>query len=486
MALKRQLTEPEKQLVIQRQGLRCFILDHPIESEADVEYDHIHPFSDNGASLIDNVAIVCRRHNREKGSLSLSEYRDRLALRHFFEGAKKRRLDDLLQDRLTRSGYGHRVTSEVNGEQITLHLDTGSLTRTLEGCPATGEKFFYAVLPVSVLRNDTDLQPRALEPERLWDLYRHLLTHTQLAPAVCRMVDGQILLFDGQHKAAVQVWAGRTHIDCKVYVNPDPRRLKETNLTAHDKLRQMPFYTSTLIEKYAGLASEDWQAFLESPNPKTEANFVNFMRERAKLSKAEAVKRIRSLIQRNVLEHPDNQLKEYVAEENRARQQPLTFNRLEKTFFAEFIAPPPLSDEFETETYHRDEERENLVRLMNLIVQHELAGKWAPERNDDAHRRAARLFSAGALRAWVPILRDAMAPALQVFDHEERSRLLYRELDDQGFAVVERLLNRLFSHKVWVDANPDLNDLRYDNAERGKEILHREGLSANWILGGDS
>ena len=486
MALKRQLTEAEKQQVLQRQGLRCFVLDHPIETEADVEYDHIHPFSDQGPSSIDNVAIVCKRHNREKGGMSLSEYRDRLGLRRFFEGAKKRRLDDLLQERLTGSGYGQRVNSEVDGDRITLHLDFGTLSARLEECPATGERFFYALLPVSVIRNDMELQPRPLEPVHLWDLYRHLLTRTQLAPAVCRLVDGQILLFDGQHKAAAQVWAGRNRIDCKVYVNPDPRRLKETNLVAHDKLRQMPFFTSTLIEKYAGLAAEDWESFLDSLKPKTEANFVEFMRERAALSKAEALKRIRSMIYLDVLEHTENQLREYLAEENRARQQPLTFNRLEKTFFAEFIAPPPLSDEFETETYHRDEERGNLVRLMNLIVEKTLAGKWAPERNDDAHRKVARLFSAGALRAWVPILRDAMAPALQVFDHDERSRLLYRELDDRDFTVIERLLDRLFSHKVWVDANPDLNDLRYDNAERGKEILRREGLSAHWILGGDS
>src|SRR3972149_2008645 len=171
MALKRQLTEAEEQQVLQRQGLRCFVLDHPIETEADVEYDHIHPFSDQGPSSIDNVAIVCKRHNREKGGMSLSEYRDRLGLRRFFEGAKKRRLDDLLQERLTGSGYGQRVNSEVDGDRITLHLDFGTLCARLEECPATGERFFYALLPVSVIRNDMELQPRPLEPVHLWDLY---------------------------------------------------------------------------------------------------------------------------------------------------------------------------------------------------------------------------------------------------------------------------------------------------------------------------
>jgi len=248
----------------------------------------------------------------------------------------------------------------------------------------------------------------------------------------------------------------------------------------------MPFYTSTLLEKYAAMATEDWEAFLTSPVPKTEANFVEFMRARANLSRADAIKRVRSMIHRDVLDHPDNQLRDYITEENRGRQNPLTMYRLEKTFFAEFVASPPLNDEFETDSYHRDEERENLVRLVNLVVRRTLVGRWAPERNDSEHRKAARLYSAGALRAWVPLLRDALAPALRLFDEEERKRLFYRFLDDREFAVIEQLLDRLFSHKVWVDMNPELNDLRYDNAERAKEILKGQGLTPGWILGSEA
>jgi hypothetical protein len=213
---------------------------------------------------------------------------------------------------------------------------------------------------------------------------------------------------------------------------------------------------------------------------------VDFMRAKADLTKAEAAKRIRSMIYKDILEHPDNQLRDYIAEENRTRENPLTMYRMEKTFFSEFIAPPPLTDEFESESYHRDEERENFVQLVNKIVGRVLADRWAPERRDAAHAMAARIFSAGALRAWVPFLRDALAPALQVFEHEERKRLLYRPLGESDFENIDRLVDRLFSHKVWEDADPELNDLRYDNAERAKEMLRRWDLTPNWILGGDA
>jgi len=428
--------------------------------------------------------VVCKKHNREKGTLSLAQYRDRLALRRFFEGANKRRLDDLLHERLGAGGYGKQLTFETTNEAVRLFLPSGPVDEPLHECPATGERYFFVSVPAEFIQNDVELQPRPLEPDRLWELYRHLQSHTQLAPAICRLVDGHLLLFDGQHKAAAQIWAGRRILDCKVYVEPEVRRLKETNLSAHDKLRQMPFYTSTLLEKYASMAAEDWQAFLETSGPKTELAFVDFMRARVGLSRAEAIKRVRSLIYRDILENPENPVREYITEENRGRQNPLTMSRIEKTFFNEFVAAPPLNDEFESEGYHRDEEERNMVRLFKLVVDNALTGAWAPERNDDEHKKAARLFSAGALRAWVPMLRDALAPAMQVFDERERKRLFYRDLTDDQFVVVEKLLKRLFSHRVWVDLDPTLNDLRYDNAERAREMLANASLTTNWILTG--
>ncbi|HYK94344.1 MAG TPA: HNH endonuclease signature motif containing protein [Candidatus Dormibacteraeota bacterium] len=486
MVLARQIGEAEKAEVLAKQGLRCFIDGHPIDDLDDVEFDHIHAFAEGGESKPANIGVVCRKHNREKGTLSLSEYRDKIELRRFFEGAKKRRLDDLLEAKVGPRGYGQPLNIELKDGRAILYLDSGRYETPIAECPATHEPYFFAMLPVSVLRNDAELQPRALEINRVWELYRHLLTHTQLAPAVCRLVGKSVLLLDGQHKAAAQVWAGRDRVDCKIYIEPEVRRLKETNLSAHDKLRQMPFFTSTLLEKYAGMAREDWEVFLASPGAKTEATFVDFMRTKYNLSKAESVKRIRSMIYQDVIESPANTLRDYIAEENRGRSNPVTISRLEKTFFTEFVTAPPLSDEFESESYHRDEERDNLVRLFNLVVTHALADRWAPERADAAHQRATRQFSAGALRAWVPFLRDALAGGLQLFDTEDRRRIFYRELGDPEFAIIQRLLQRLLNHKVWDDPSPELNDLRYDDAERAKEMLRTRGLSPNWILGGEA
>ena len=228
MAGKRQISDAEKREVLERQGLRCFIDNHPVAEAGDLEYDHIHPYAEGGVSTIANIAAVCKKHNREKGTLTLSEYRDRLDLRAFFEGATKRRLDDLLEVRLGKAGFGQRLNSEVEDNAVKLWFDDAVPDSVpLYKCPSTGERYFYALIPVGHLRNDFELQPRSLEPDVSGSCTASLEHTTQLAPGVGRLVDGEVRLFDGQHKAAAQVWAGRKRVECKIYLDPDVRRLKE-------------------------------------------------------------------------------------------------------------------------------------------------------------------------------------------------------------------------------------------------------------------
>jgi hypothetical protein len=82
------------------------------------------------------------------------------------------------------------------------------------------------------------------------------------------------------------------------------------------------------------------------------------------------------------------------------------------------------------------------------------------------------------------MLRDALAPALGLFDAQDRARLFYRDLGAADMAKIGKLVGRLLSHKVWDDPDPELNDLRYDNPQRAKDMLVKSGLTVSWILGG--
>ena len=393
-SVKRQITDIEKQQVLAQQRrdgvLYCFVDDHPIENDDEVEFHHIKPFSESGPSEAANIGAVCKEHHRRIRTLSLSEFRDQLAMARFFEHPAPRRLDDLLEFKLSSNGFGRTVTCDGDlHSQLTLHFtetQQSPQSCSVFCCPATGMHYFYSVLPIEYICNDGELQPRPLEQKRVWELYRHLTAHTQLAPAVCRLVAGKIMLFDGQHKSAAQIWAGRRVLDCKVYIDPDVRLIKDTNLIAHDKLRQMPFFTSTLIAKYSDIFKQEWEDYLERPGSKNEADFVAFLRSRGKTT-TEAKKMLQMAIEQDVIETPENRLSEFIAERNRSRKNPVSISILQKTFLREFILSPPTAVEFEGPDDFRCDEQKNLVRLLSVIADKQLTGRWNPEANPDVISR---------------------------------------------------------------------------------------------------
>jgi len=491
-SIRRQLTEAEKETVLAQQRrdnvLRCFAIDHPIDNESDVEFHHIKPFSEEGPTEVANIGAVCKDHHRRIRTLSLSEFRDQLAMSEFFANPEPRRLDDLLELKLGLSSYGRSVrVARDQPSLLVLHFtdpQRPSQTCPVFTCPATAMKYFYSVIPIAYIRNDSDLQPRPLEPKRVWELYRHLAAHTQLAPAVCRLVGTDIMLFDGQHKSAAQIWAGRQGLDCKVYIEPEVRLLKDTNLIAHDKLRQMAFFTSTLIAKYSDIFKQEWEDYLAKPGPKNESDFVAFLRERGKTS-AEAKKMLMMAVEQDVIDDPSNLFSEYIAERNRTRKNPVSISILQKTFFKEFVLPPPTTVEFESLDDFRSEEKHNLVRIMSLVAKKQIVGNWNPEANNAAHQRAERIFGAGAMRAWVPMLRDVVAQVLQLYDAADRQRVLFRTISEPQWALIEGRVERLFTHKVWDDTSPDVvSQLKVNAAEQIRTFLQSRRLTVNWILGG--
>lgn len=490
---KRQLSDQEKQKLIEEHSskgiLRCFIDNHPIDDPSQVEFHHITPFSELGPTDIDNMAPVCKEHHKRIRTLSLQEFRDKLMLDQFFTDFRKNdgiRLDEILSYKLGNEGYGIPLNLEISNSYVKVYWsNSSSESFSLYEYPITGLKYFYALIPIEHLKNDSELQPRPLEANRMWELYRHFLRYTQLAPAICRLVDNQVLLFDGQHKTAAQIWAGRNKVECKIYINPDIRSIKETVLVAHDKLRQMPFYTSTLISKYSDLFKEDWEAYLELPGQKSEVGFIDFLVKVKGRTKTEAVKRLRSAIENDVLEDSENQLQEYISEKNKTRKNPLTIFALQRTFFSEFIAQQPMNVEFESPQDFRREEKKNLIRLMNSIVDTSLASKWNPEAKNDSHRTAERIYASGSLRAWVPMLRAVIAAKLTLIDDDERQKVFYREIDENKYiSTIEPIVKRLFSHKVWIDPDPEIDsNLRVNNLEHVKQFLNTKGLNPTWLMG---
>ena len=465
--------------------VRCYVNDHPIAEEGDIEYHHIKPFSEKGPTEVSNLAPVCKEHHRRIGVLSITEFRTRLDMERFFKVPQDRKLDDVLSEKVGDGKFGKPLSHEVSGNSVKLYLEdkTDPIELPLHECPATHYKYFSTTIPFTYIKNDEELQPRPLDMKRLWELYGHLLTHTQIAPAVCRLTGDQLLLFDGQHKSAAQIWAGRNEVECKVYVEPDIMVLKETNLAAHDKFRQMPFFTSVLISKWADIFKVEWEEYLQTEGEKSEAGFVEFLVHKGK-KKIDALNMIRSSLYNSILDDAENKAVQYVEERNRARENPLTINALKQTIFSRFIAAPPLEIKIEASDELREFERKNVINLMNTLVKATLDGKWNPDAKNNAHKTAERYYASGSLKAWSTMLRDVICAVLRLYGEEERQQVFLRKITADEQKLIDGRVERIFSHKLWTDPSPEVdNNLRVNNEQHVKEFFESKGLKVDWVLG---
>jgi len=150
---------------------------------------------------------------------------------------------------------------------VDLRSASGHAKHRLYTCPATQWKYFYATVPVDLIESDDEsdhgigLQPCYLIPEKVFELYRHFQRHLVLQPSIGRIVNNRIKLFDGQHKIAGLLWAGRREFEVKIYVTCDVRLLNQTNISAHDKFAQTRFYSSIMIMKLGSQFGADFEEY---------------------------------------------------------------------------------------------------------------------------------------------------------------------------------------------------------------------------------
>jgi hypothetical protein len=161
--LKRQLTDEEKAVILQRFGPHCYANGHTIPDDEPVQYDHIHAHGLGGDSELNNIAPMCAQHNQQKGQLPLGDFRIKLQLDTFFASGEKQTLRHLLaflaeQKRIAQ--FGCPIVAKADGDSITLDTQSGPLIYALYKCPTTGWHYFYATLNVSLLDSDDEADGR--------------------------------------------------------------------------------------------------------------------------------------------------------------------------------------------------------------------------------------------------------------------------------------------------------------------------------------
>jgi hypothetical protein len=497
--LKRQLSEGEKQTILERHGRVCFATGHPITEGDSVHYDHIRAFSDDGPTSLDNIAPMCEMHNKQKGAMPLEDFRVSLRLKQFFgegDGLTLRHLLGYLQKNKDLKSFGQAVSVHGTNGQITIETGADTLTFVVHRCPATRWRYFYATFPVELLNSDDEdeqrigLQPRYLIYDKVFGLFRHFQQHPVLQPSIGRVNKNHIVIFDGQHKVAALLWTGRRVFECKIYIEPDLRLLNETNIAAHDNFSQTRFFASVMVSRLGSEFGADFEQYknLEDGATKSESGFMKYL-DRAEgqvLTRADRNKRFRSYLYNSILQSSENKLSNYVSKSNRSTdEKPLTIDVLTKSIFACFLCTQPLDDNMATDSYRRDKEIENVVALMNMV--HDVALVfWNPKasENDETQRRLIRIFGSKSMMAWCELLKDAVCARLEIFSEEDRERPFYRELTTSEHDKVKHIVVRLMNSKIWKSpANSEVDRVLADNKSAVKEWFKKQGLDVAYLLG---
>jgi hypothetical protein len=342
------------------------------------------------------------------------------------------------------------------------------------------------------------LQPRVIDYKRLIALRDHLKNHPQLAPSIGRLLSSRLKLFDGQHKLAAQVLNNQLNVDVKVYVSPDsPAESKKlfddlmiTNLEAHSKLKQVPFYTSTLLDRLSVIYKELLDVFISSipPENHTEEKFIQFLAMQNHYSKLEAKEMLRSAIKSSALD--GSKLARYVAEASKDASYPVTIDLLSKTIFPSTLYLEPSSAKFTSAEDHRDSETVNFAEVSNLLVEEAYLDDWVPNIKGKAltniQLKARRIWHKGAVLTWSPYLKSVLYFALHIMTSDERAEILYRDhISNHQKEIIRKCFNRLFNHSMWDEPEGEIDSLLV-SARKQDDLFARKGLTEKFVIHGQS
>lgn len=479
----------------QLQGKLCFLCEKEINLQADnVEVDHIIPLADNGPDEESNWALMHAECNNKKRAQNLELAKAKMR----FDKIKEKYGGAVTTAQILEEFKGSQkeVFAQIENNEIKIRFDNEERTFPIFTDPSNDSyKCFFGLLPIEILFHDSELNPRKIiDIDKLIEEF--FGKNPQLHVALCRMHfeesggKSKVLLFDGQHKTAAQIVLGRKAVFCRVFINPDKDHLKEVNRRAHKELRQIEFFRSVLDTLGQDSFSVKFKEYLENPNtkPKSEKGFIDWI---------EAVQR--SYMERNLNHYLKSRIRDFKdpinkffgfveMEKARSRVLPISYDSVEKTLFRWFIDATPCEvDIYECENqgkpYVREIEAKNVVKLMNLLTEKTLEGKFDKKIGaykieeqirkgktiPDEHLRAFRLYRPAVFVVWSELLKEAIATYLIInrkitndMKTERRrgkgTRIFWAELDDNDWNAISKMIDKMIRHKIWIDRGETMSN----------------------------
>lgn len=367
----------------------CFISEEAIDLELHkdiLDIDHVVPSKLGGKDDPSNFALTFASANRSKqaSDLKLARILHRFKkLKDTIQEAEDRspNLDDVIK---TKGGSKHALKFRRENEHILYSLAQAGKSEVIKAPvykdKLSGLEYFFAVLPLDFVFHDDKINPRSIGSNisKLIDefYYGNPQLHIQLGWIdISENSESKVKIFDGQHKAAAQVLLGVSELPVRIFINPDEDRIILTNFRAGTTLRQVAFDKS--IQRHLGntlyidrVERYQKEHNLEADNLNfSERELTNYFKGESRELKRYILDSVRDAVTRN----SDNKLMEFVDLGGRAKEKPISYSSIEKTFYSFFIYQDlleiPISHKLEEGSNPRSLEKAQIVHLMNIIAE---------------------------------------------------------------------------------------------------------------------
>lgn len=468
------------------QNGRCYISEKPIDlalHRADLDIDHVIPTRDGGKDDRSNWALAFSHFNRSKQAADLRVARIL---------ARFERLKESVTD-ARGVNLGH-VLQEAGGSKYLLHVNVTGQPETLQyslaasGDPnvaampiwedqMSGLKHGFANLPIEYLFHDDRLNPRGIGSNiraliiEFFGKFPQL--HVPLAWIDTTEPGGaKVRIFDGQHKAAAQILLGVRRLPVRIFIDPDPDLLLTANTHAGTTLRQVAFDKATQRHLGASILIDRIDRFRSDRGlPSDYASFTE--QQLVDHFKGEQAQMRRYVIdaQRNdVTYHPQNRLRDFMEMGGKGTERPLSYSAVEKAIYSQVIygkmLDTPDDHKAEAGDNPRDLEREQIVKLLNIIADRIYVGAWEPEigsgklenkvQNDqdvpEDHLRAHRMGREEILQAWLElalsVCQTVVISSGQLWDREKP---FHRQLPDTVWTGLDHFVTNFARLPLWKD-----------------------------------
>ena len=477
----------------EKQNHKCFVSGKEIDLELhkdSIDIDHVIAISKGGPDDPSNFALELSSPNRSKSDKDLNYARSVWNYRNLEEKIQNERNESPNLDDVLKLYGGSKFELEYKIENGFIRFTYSKMQKSeiislpIYKDPLSNFEYFFVTLPIEYIFHDEEINPRKINSSitKLMDEFYNGYPQLQVSLGYISGTSGKskVMLFDGQHKASAQIFLNTRNLPVRVFINPDTKKLIDTNLHAGTTLKQVAFDKSVIsglgsliykqhITQYQEIKNLDADNFSFS-----EVDLLNVFNAEQKQLKKYIADDIKDFVNAS----PENKLMDFVEMGGRSTEKPLSYSTLDKTLYTQFINKTPLSKPFDYKKEDgknpRDLEKKQLIRLMNIIADKLLLnGKF--DRNigtakiedkirksleDNSplaiswdHIRACRMLEEVCFKNWMKFI-DAIIDTyfISAYGRKPKENFFQEDLPEQLWSNIENYVENLANLPLWKNA----------------------------------